>query len=75
MASGMVAECVCHVSYLSYSEEQCTILTFNQNNSIGDWYPERNLFQILIALTSGKQICVGIATVVSNILPQDLALH
>jgi hypothetical protein len=21
---------------------------------IGDWYPERNLFQILIALTSGE---------------------
>jgi hypothetical protein len=24
------------------------------SNSIGDWYPERSLFQILIALTSGK---------------------
>jgi len=23
-------------------------------SSIGDWYPERNIFQILIALTSGK---------------------
>jgi len=24
-------------------------------SSIGDWYPERNIFQILIALTSGKR--------------------
>jgi hypothetical protein len=24
---------------------------------IGDWYPERNLFQILIALTSGTLCC------------------
>lgn len=23
-------------------------------SSIGDWYPERNIFQILIALTSGQ---------------------
>ncbi|KAK1229087.1 Protein cwh43, partial [Marasmius sp. AFHP31] len=26
--------------------------------TIGDWYPERNIFQILIALTSGPRFCL-----------------
>lgn len=30
------------------------MLTVAYPNSIGDWYPERNVFQILIALTSGR---------------------
>jgi hypothetical protein len=28
--------------------------------TIGDWYPERNLFQVLIALTSGIYLSLGI---------------
>lgn len=28
---------------------------------IGDWYPERNLFQILIAITSGTVFLTSVA--------------
>ncbi|KAF9256349.1 hypothetical protein L218DRAFT_911394 [Marasmius fiardii PR-910] len=28
------------------------------SSTIGDWYPERNVFQILIALTSGPRFCL-----------------
>jgi hypothetical protein len=50
-SSPQVSVRVCYVRAplaisLSHSKPQC---------SIGDWYPERNVFQILIALTSGAR--------------------
>jgi len=48
----MVSLCICNVCDLgSVRSEQAIEVLFMF--SIGDWYPERNLFQILIALTSG----------------------
>lgn len=33
-------------------------LTANSRNRIGDWYPERNIFQVLIALTAGPRFAL-----------------
>jgi hypothetical protein len=36
---------------------------------IGDWYPERNIFQILIALTSGKHDPEALYHVMESVNP------
>jgi hypothetical protein len=53
LPSRMVPICLCDVSNWYFSTGLCTQLGLL---SIGDWYPERNLFQILIALTSGTRL-------------------
>lgn len=50
ISSGMVSVGFCNVSATLAVMSDDDELTAT---SIGDWYPERNLFQILIALTSG----------------------
>lgn len=49
-------------------------LIYIPDGSIGDWYPERNLFQILIALTAGRLLLILIAIIHSNSTLKVLAL-
>lgn len=45
------------VSATSVSSHSTGFALAHKYSSIGDWYPERNIFQILIALTSGFPFC------------------
>jgi hypothetical protein len=38
---------------------------------IGDWYPERNIFQILIAVNSGQYITLECPTTDSDLSPRS----
>lgn len=52
ISRGVVSVCICDVST---PPVEGRIHRFTHVYSIGDWYPERNIFQILIAVNSGKQ--------------------
>lgn len=42
------------------------ILPLSLHSTIGDWFPERNVFQILIALTSGPRFLLILLALVSH---------
>lgn len=45
-----------------------TVLTRKESDrsTVGDWFPERNLFQLLIALTSGPRFLLVLVTYVAH---------
>lgn len=44
--------------YYCYPLTCVVLFTYGSACSIGDWYPERNVFQILIAITSGPRFAL-----------------
>lgn len=62
----MVSLCICYVSDTAGREQG----SLNWDAvSIGDWYPERSIFQILIALNSGEfTTSIGVSIRLNNIV-------
>lgn len=53
-------------SALFPTTEDCTDPRDSTRSTVGDWFPERNLFQLLIALTSGPRFLLVLVTYVAQ---------